>query len=318
MLIECPIIIIFISLNSSFNYDPVIRCSLKFSKLVSKTVFIVSSFYMFSIAHSQSCYILSLLVLQICCHSLRNNVPHWLQIIHWLLIILILLLNDIQLNSGPTSENELLKFMTWNLAKDNFQRLNLIEATNSIFDYDLISINETSLNDTVELPETLLDDYTFVLANNTANTRHGGVGLFYKNSLPVIVRNDLSFDESIVVELKFVRKKILFKILYRSPAFNHSIAEFQTFLSNFKQLYRSIKSENPLAMFFAGDLNAHSQMWWSEGNTTPEGVVIEDLFTSLGLHQLICEPTNFETNKNPSCIDLVVTDQSILVLDSGT
>ena len=33
-------------------------------------------------------------------------------------------------------------------------------------------------------------------------TRHGGVGLFYKTSLPVIVRNDLSFDESIVVELK--------------------------------------------------------------------------------------------------------------------
>ena len=71
-------------------------------------------------------------------------------------------------------------------------------------------------------------------------------------------------------------------------------------------------------MFFTGDLNAHSQMWWSEGNTTPEGVVIDDLFTSLGLHQLICEPTNFEPNKNPSCIDLVVTDQPNLVLDSGT
>ena len=62
----------------------------------------------------------------------------------------------------------------------------------------------------------------------------------------------------------------------------------------------------------------HSQMWWSEGNSTPEGVVIDDLFTSLGLHQLICEPTNFEPNKKPSCIDLIVTDQPNLVLDSGT
>ena len=50
-------------------------------------------------------------------------------------------------------------------------------------------------------------EYTFVPANNPANTRHGGVGLFYKNSLPVIVRNDLSFNESIVVELKFGQKK---------------------------------------------------------------------------------------------------------------
>ena len=33
------------------------------------------------------------------------------------------------------------------------------------------------------------------------NSRYGGVGLFYKNSLPIKIRNDLSFDESIVIEL---------------------------------------------------------------------------------------------------------------------
>ena len=100
--------------------------------------------------------------------------------------------------------------MSWNvnsLAKDNYNRVRHIDADNSIFNYDLISICETSLNDSVELPVTLLDEYTFVPANNPANTRHGGVGLFYKNSLPVIVRNDLSFNESIMVELKFGRKK---------------------------------------------------------------------------------------------------------------
>ena len=85
--------------------------------------------------------------------------------------------------------------------------------------YDLISICETSLNYSVELPETLLNDYSFIPANNPVNTRHGGVGLFYMNSLPVIVRDDLSYDESIVVELKFGRKKILFTVLYRTPSF---------------------------------------------------------------------------------------------------
>ena len=75
--------------------------------------------------------------------------------------------------------------------------------------YQLANLLELKAqNDSVELPATLLNDYTFVPANNPANTRNGGVGLFYKNSLPVIVRNDLSFDESIVVELKFGRKKI--------------------------------------------------------------------------------------------------------------
>ena len=108
--------------------------------------------------------------------------------------------------------------MSWNLnsiTKDNFQRVRLLEAHNSIFNYDLISICETSLNDSVELPETLLDNYTFLPANNPMNTRHGGVGLFYKNSLPVKPRYDLSFEETIVVELKFGRKKIFFTVLYR-------------------------------------------------------------------------------------------------------
>ena len=68
-------------------------------------------------------------------------------------------------------------------------------------------ICETSLNDSVGLPETLLNDYTFIPANNPVNTTNGGVGLFYKNYLPIIVWNDLSLDESIVVELKLGRKK---------------------------------------------------------------------------------------------------------------
>ena len=90
------------------------------------------------------------------------------------------------------------------LAKDAERSL----AHNSCFNYDLVSICETSLNDSVKLPDTLLDEYTFVPVNNLTNTRRGGVGLFYKNSLPLIIRNDLSFDESIVVEVKFGRTKI--------------------------------------------------------------------------------------------------------------
>ena len=106
--------------------------------------------------------------------------------------------------------------------------------------------------------------------------------------------------------------------MYRSPAFNHTSFEFLAFLSNFRNLYSKIKAENPFAMFFTGDYNAHSQFWWPDGGTTPEGTEIENLFTSLGLSQVICEPTNFEPNKNPSCIDLVITNQPNLILDCGT
>ena len=189
--------------------------------MVSRIIFSILSIYIYSIAHTPATCILCLMVFQIWCHSLKRNVPLLFPIIP------ILLSNDIHF------QNNFFNFVSWNLnslAKDTFQRTRLIEAHNGLFNYDLISICETSLIVSVELPETLINDYTFVFANNPANVRHGGVVLFLKNSLAVKVRNDLSFDESIVIELKFGRKKIFFTVLYRSPAFKHTSFKFQAFL----------------------------------------------------------------------------------------
>ena len=103
------------------------------------------------------------------------------------------------------------KFIT--VVKDNFNRVNLIEANNSLHNYDLIAVNETCINDTVEIPEVLLENYTFINSNSSTNTRRGGVGLFYRNNLPLKVRNDLSLPECIVVELK-IKLKSLFILPY--------------------------------------------------------------------------------------------------------
>ena len=70
--------------------------------------------------------------------------------------------------------------------------------------------------------------------------------------------------------------------------------------------------------FFTGDFNAQSQIWYPGGASTPEGNEIENLISSLGLYQLTNEPTNYEPNKNPMCIDLIITDQPNFVIDSGT
>ena len=103
-----------------------------------------------------------------------------------------------------------------------------------------------------------------------------------------------------------------------SPSNDHNSAEFQNFLLEFRNLYLKIKAENPFASYFTGDFNGHSQLWWTDGATTPEGAEIEKVFTSLNLSQIISEPTNFTPGKQPSCIDLIITDQPNLILDSGT
>ena len=271
--------------------------------------------YIFSVSVSPVACILCLSIFQIWCYSYIKHITQWLT------LFLILISNDIHMNPGPRYRDTFFSFMSWNLnslAKKDFERIDLIEAHNVNYKYDLISICETSLNDSIELNDILLRDYTFIAANNPANTRHGGVGIFYKNSLPVIVRHELSFDESIVLELNFGRKKIFFTVLYRSPSFNHLSPEFSAFLINFENLYSQIKAESPLAMFFTGDFNAHSQLWWPNGDTNHEGTKIEALFSKLGLSQMISEPTNFQPNSDPSCIDLIVTDQPNIILSSGT
>ena len=89
----------------------------------------------------------------------------------------IFLSHDIELNPGDFI-NGFFNFCNWNvnsLSKDNFHRVQRLEAHNSDYNYDLISLCETSLNDSVELPETLLDNYTSVSSNSPYNRPHGRV-----------------------------------------------------------------------------------------------------------------------------------------------
>ena len=316
LLCECEkeqIIFLLIYMNPNLTF--ILDLALNFKKIIAWTLLGTLSILIFTLSVTPTSHLLCLIVFQISCSTFVKPVPSWLS------ILLILLSNDIELNPGLEYHNNFFNFMTWNLysiTKNDFERVHLIESDNSIFNYDLISICETNLNDAMVPKVPKIDGYEFEPANHPANIAHGGVGIFYKNTLPVTPRRDLSFDESLVLELKLGRKKIFFTVLYRSPAFQHNTPEFQDFLLNFKTLYSKIKAENPFAIFFTGDFNGHSQLWWPGGDTNPEGREIEDLFTSLNLTQIISEPTNFEPGKKPSCIDLIVTDQPNLILDSGT
>ena len=77
----------------------------------------------------------------------------------WIPFLLIIMSNDVEFNPGDHIVNRNFTFCNWNinsLAKDNFSRLNLIQADNSIHNYDIISLCETSLNNDVVLPDSLL------------------------------------------------------------------------------------------------------------------------------------------------------------------
>ena len=100
---------------------------------------------------------------------------------------------------------------------------------------------ETSLSNSEFVPENILQGYNYHACNHTSGEKKGGVGIFYKDSLPIIIRGDLSFDECIVAELRFGRKIIFLQY----PMHKAGSPEFLNFIDTFTDLHSRISSEKP-------------------------------------------------------------------------
>ena len=127
-------------------FDLILYLLYYFKKTISTTLFVVSMFLIFTISTTPSTQYVCIFVLQIFCLSFAKESPPWMS------TLLILISNDIELNPGPGYHSNFFNFMNWNLnslATNDFARIQLIEAHNSLHDYDLISICETSLTDSL-------------------------------------------------------------------------------------------------------------------------------------------------------------------------
>ena len=135
------------------------------------------------------------------------------------------------------------------------------------------------LNDTIELPINPLNGFKSIYSHHPSGNKHGGVALFYKENLALFERNDLSFDECIVTEIHIGRKKVFFTVIYRSPNDKAGSPEFERFLKD--------------------DFNAHSQNWWPDGNTSNEGIAIDNLLSALIWIKLYVNPQILKKRKIP-------------------
>ena len=176
----------------------------------------------------------------------------------WSCYRIILLSGDIETNPGPDLGT--LNFCSWNLnsiCAYEFLRVSLLEAYNSVYDYDLIGIVETHLDTTVDENKLAIDGYTFFNSNHPQNVKRGGVGLYIKESFPAKKRSDLEIlSECIVCEIQIKRKKYFFSVLYRSPS--QSQEEYEEFTMNFDLMLSKMAAENPHCVIITGDFNARS------------------------------------------------------------
>ena len=232
-----------------------------------------------------------------------------------MLAFLILLGGNVHKNPGPLS------FCHWNLGglpTDNFSKKFLLQAFLCVNDFDIVILGETHLSSKIDENELNIEGYSFQRCDHPDDTSRGGMGIYYKSSLPCIFKPELTkLNEALVFQVKVGTRKCLFTCLYRNPSpENNSMDKVDEFADELNNTLNNIKGKNPYINFVIGDLNAKNTIWWGDTTDYP-GETISNIIDFHGLHEIINQPTHFYPGKNPSCIDLIFCSQPNLISESG-
>ena len=226
--------------------------------------------------------------------------------------------DDIETNPGPVNIcNGMFTFSHMNvnsLRAHDFIRVKSIEAYNNQHNCDIIAVTETALSPDIDNSNLDLTGYTCVRRDLPPDTTHGGVLIYHRDSLALKTRPDLEKHPNILVcEITVGNKILFFTVVYRR--FGQTPSEFNNFIEKFDEICQSITNENPYCMFFVGDFNAHLKRWGNINDDDNFGIALQNIFDAYGLFQLVDQPT-YITKNSSSCIDLVITDQPNIVLES--
>ena len=201
----------------------------------------------------------------ICLSRLIRNFQFFLVV----MAILLVASRSVETNPGPYlgKHKNTLKFAMWNLDSlpaRGFSRIPVIESLQSVHDFDLFGICESSLHEHISKDDLFIHGFSPdpYRADRPLNTHNGGVCLYFKENVPSKRRKDLEFiNETIVVEiLQKNNKKLFFVLSYRHP--NRSLDDTNLYFSCLNRIIENISNENPVGIILSGDFNTRSSYFW--------------------------------------------------------
>ena len=229
---------------------------------------------------------------------------------YWWVLLVLIRCGDVEENPGP------LKLFHWNpnsICTENFSRLTLIESLNQSTNYDIIAITESGLHPYVENEYLKIPGYQIYRRDLPDNISHGGVLVYYKDSLIIKERPEFELNANqMVLEITIKKKKLFLSVNYRRH--HKNIEELATFMENFENSITLMKTESPYCSIHIGDFNCRQKSWWDGDNDDAPGNLLNEIITSENFSQLVSEPTHI-IGPHRSCIDLVLTDQPNIVND---
>ena len=125
-------------------------------------------------------------------------------------------------------------------------------------------MSENFLDSTIDLNDDNIniDGYSIFRADHPSNNKRGGVCIYFKQSLPLIRRDDLNaMQEAIVTEISVKNGTYFFTFFYRSPSQSHD--EFENFCSELNLLLININNNQPDCSILIGDFNEKCSKWCS-------------------------------------------------------
>ena len=142
------------------------------------------------------------------------------------------------------------------ISVNNFEKLHLLQAFNSVYKYDVLCISETFLKSSYsnDDPSLSLKDYNMIRSDHLDNLKRGGVCIYFKETLPLKILNISLLNECLVVDIAYEDKKCMIVSLYRSPS--QTSEQFGSFLTNLENLIDTIFCSDPFLVFILGDVNA--------------------------------------------------------------
>ena len=177
-----------------------------------------------------------------------------------------------------------------------------------IYQYiNLILFAETFLDSSIfdNYSRLAIDGYNLICCDHPSNSRKGGVCLYFKDNLRLLVRiPDLTnLEECLVCKLRAGSKQLFFTVIYRSPS--QTLYRFSVFKRKCEETIVNINNCSPLISLYVGDFNARNLDWWENYIRNTQCIEIADFD----------KHTHILPN-SPSCIDFFFTCEPNFIVDS--
>ena len=127
----------------------------------------------------------------------------------------LLLSGDIETNPGPRRNlSNHFTICHWNLnsiSAHNFAKVQLLKAYLAVHKFDIVCLSETYLNSSFPFDDDNLDipGYIMIRVDHPANSKRGGVCMYYKNCLPLKVLDIRFLHESVAFELRIATNYVV-------------------------------------------------------------------------------------------------------------